>query len=136
MRPPAQLPGVSGDLVGGKVVHDRYIAGPERRHKKLLHVGEEGFAVHRAIEHQRSDQPVMAENRDQRGRLPVPVRHGAHQAVTPETAPKPASHVRGGPGLVQEDQLRGIELRLLLGPAGAGFRDVRAILLGRAENFF
>jgi hypothetical protein len=47
-----------------------------------------------------------------------------------------AGHVRLGPGLVDEDQARGVDLPLALSPAPAVAAHVRPILLTRDERLF
>jgi hypothetical protein len=49
-------------------------------------------------------------------------------AGTPAIA---ARHVRGGPGLVDEDQAVGIESRLAADEHAPGLGDIRAVLFGR-----
>jgi hypothetical protein len=47
-----------------------------------------------------------------------------------------ARHVGGSPGLVDEDELFGIEIELAVEPGFAPFQDVGAILLGRVRGLF
>ena len=42
------------DAMGGQVVHDDDIAGPQGRGEDLFDVGPEGVAIHRSLEHHRS----------------------------------------------------------------------------------
>src|SRR3954454_10209917 len=48
----------------------------------------------------------------------------------------PARHVGRGPGLVDEDEARGIEVELALEPGLAPLQDVGAVLLGRLRRLF
>ena len=44
------------DLVSWQIVHDDDVAGPQLGNERLFDIGEEGLAVHRAVEdHGRSD---------------------------------------------------------------------------------
>src|SRR5215213_8081955 len=57
----------------------------------------------------------------------------------PQTACAPAiapRHVRGGPGLVDEDQVLGIESGLAADEHAPGLGDIRAVLLGRVQGLF
>jgi len=47
-----------------------------------------------------------------------------------------ARHVGGGPGLVDEDELRRIEIELAVEPGLAARHDVGAFLLGRVRGLF
>jgi len=64
------------------------------------------------------------------------MRYGADHAITSGSAPEAPYHVGRGPGLVQEHQLGGIELGLLLRPVGAVLGHVGAILFGGVQQFF
>lgn len=46
------------------------------------------------------------------------------------------SHLRGRGGLVDEDQLLWIEMKLAVKPGQAAAQDVSALLLGGARRFF
>src|SRR3954453_11939678 len=54
-------------------------------------------------------------------------------ARTPAIA---ARHIRGGPGLVDEDQALGIESGLAADEHAPGLGDIRAVLLGRVQGVF
>lgn len=47
-----------------------------------------------------------------------------------------AGHVGRGPGLVDEDELRRVEVRLRLEPVAALLQDVRAVLFDRVTGLF
>lgn len=120
-------------LVRRKIVHDDDVAPGQRWDQHLLDVGDEHLAVDRAAEHTRSGQPIRAEARDERGRVPVPVWRGVDKAMTRAAAAVKPDHVGFRPGLVDEYQPAGMETRLFLAPLRACPRDVGPILFGRAE---
>src|SRR5215204_2852834 len=63
------------------------------------------------------------------------VRHAGPQALAAERSSIPPGHVRRGPGLVDEDEARGVEIKLLVEPDGAsGCRAFPA--RRRARSFF
>src|SRR3954454_22615758 len=94
------------------------------------------LAVDSALEHVRDTDPGRAQAGNRRGQLPVTVRDGSPQpqaARTPAIAPR---HVRGGPGLVDEDQAIGVESGLAANEHTSGLGDIRAVLLGRVQGLF
>jgi len=58
------------------------------------------------------------------------------QTLAAMSATVPARHVGGGPGLVNEDQALGVEIKLPFEPGLALLRDVGATLLGRVRGLF
>src|SRR5881275_703375 len=64
------------------------------------------------------------------------VRHARPQALATERSSVPPGHVRGGPGLVDKDQARGVEIELLVEPLLTSPQDVRPLLLGRVRGLF
>ena len=64
------------------------------------------------------------------------VRHAGPQALAAERSSVPPGHVRGGPGLVDEDQARGVELELLVEPLLPSSQDIRPVLFGRVRGLF
>src|SRR3954453_7124793 len=64
------------------------------------------------------------------------VRDSSPQSQTARTSTIAPRHVRGGPGLVDEDQAIGIERRLAADKQVPGLGDIRAVLLGRVQGLF
>ena len=79
-------------LVRGQIVHDDDVAGLESGNEDLDDVGEEALAVDRAVEQAGRREAIVAERRDERQRLPTPVRH-----LIPETMAARASSPRAVP---------------------------------------
>jgi len=48
-----------------EIVHRDDLAGRKRRHHTLFEIGEADFAVHRAIDHEGSAHPVLAQAGDE-----------------------------------------------------------------------
>ena len=118
------------------MVHDHDVAGLEGRRQGRLDIGEEAFAVDRAVEDARGGDPVVAERGEEGRGLPVAVGDGGDD---PLTAPGPAvaaRHVGRGPGLVDEHQAFRADRRLSLPPGDPRSSDVRALLLGRVLGLF
>ncbi len=64
------------------------------------------------------------------------VREAHAQPFAPAAAAVRARHVRRGPGLVDEYQPAGVEVRLRLKPGSALSQDARAVLLDRVAGLF
>lgn len=89
----------SRPLVARQVVH---------HHRASARFGQclERVAVDRAGERRRAAHLCMAQRRDQRDGLPVPVRDGGDQPLAPRSPPTRPSRVRFGPCIVDEHTLR------------------------------
>jgi hypothetical protein len=61
-------------------------------------------------------------------------RDAGPQPFTFGSAAVASRHVGGGPGLVDENELFGIEIELAVEPGFAPFQNVGAILLGRVRG--
>ena len=64
------------------------------------------------------------------------MRHAGSQALAPGRSSVAASHVGRGPGLVDEDEARRVEIKLLLEPLLPSSQDIRPVLLGRMCSLF
>jgi hypothetical protein len=64
------------------------------------------------------------------------MRHNADQPLTTQRASARAGHVRRCPGLIEKHQLGAVEFGHSLGPCGARFGDVGAVLFGGSQAFF
>ena len=64
------------------------------------------------------------------------VRNADPEALAPEAAPMASRHVGFRPGLVEEDQARGVEVDLPLEPGLASAQDVGTSLLARMGSLF
>jgi hypothetical protein len=125
-----------GDLVGTEIVHDDDVATCQRGNQHLLDIGKERLAVDRSIEHARGDQAILAQAGYEGGGLPVPMGYCINQSVAHRGPAIEPDHVGLGPGLIDEDQLACVQLRLVLAPFRPGLGDVRSILLGGPERLF
>ena len=78
----------------------------------------------------------MAQSGEERQRLPVTMRNFGDEAFATQDAAVGAGHVRFGPGLIDEDEARGIERPLMPPPPEPPARNVRSILLAGVQAFF
>ena len=124
------------DAMGRKVVHDNNITGREFRHEHLCDIGAECIAIHRSIDQPWCGNSTDAQPRSEGGGLPMAVRHGRLTAFAARRTAIKTRHLRRCPGLVDEDELRGIEAGLPLKPSLTGTLYVRSLLLGGMRNLF
>src|SRR3984885_5294012 len=116
-------------------VQNDNITWPQRRDQNLFNIGEEQFAIDRAVEDAGCGHAIAAKSTNDSRCLPVTMRHRIDRPfATWSAAIKP--HIRLGPGLINENQLAGAPARLLLTPFGTSFGDIRPVLLGRSEGLF
>ena len=123
-------------FVAAEVVHDDDVAGLQRGHEDLRHVGKKALCVDRAVEYARCADAVMAQACKKRQRLPVAMRNLRDQPLAARSPPMRSGHVGLGPGLVDEDQTLGIELSLMPPPSQPPARNVGPILLAGVQAFF
>jgi len=64
------------------------------------------------------------------------VRHAGPQSFAARRPAVATRHVRRCPGLIDEDELLGIEIELTVKPFLAPLQDVGTILLGRVRSLF
>ena len=122
--------------MAGQVVHDDDVALAQFRDKDALDIGLEGVAVDWTIENERRDHAAGGQAGDESRRFPVAVRDADTQALATAAAAVGARHFGRSPGLVDEDQTFGIEVKLAFEPGLAPLQNVGAVLLGRVRRLF
>jgi len=125
-----------GRLVGAEIVHDDDVAGFERRHELLLDIGLEALAVDRPIEDARGGKAIDPQGSQEGQRAPMSVRSKAAQALAFRSPPPQRRHVGLDPGLIDEDQLAGIETGLPGAPTLSAAGNVGARLFKGEQRFF
>jgi len=60
--------------VAAEIVHDDDVTLPQRGHENFFDVGPKAFAVDRSLDQPWRDDPIMAQGRQERRRLPATVR--------------------------------------------------------------
>jgi hypothetical protein len=88
------------------------------------------------IEHEGCEHAAQAQRGDGGRGLPVAVRHADAQALPVRGAAMAAGHVGLRPGLVDEDQPRGVEVGLGVEPGLPAYQDVGTILLAGVRGLF
>jgi hypothetical protein len=122
--------------VAAEVVHDHDVAWAQRRDQHLPDVGEEAVAVDRPVDDHGRVHAGEPETGDEGGGAPMAMGNADAQALAPRCAAAKACHLGVQPGLVDEDQAFGIQIRLRLEPGDARRCDVRAVLLVCVADFF
>jgi hypothetical protein len=123
-------------FVAAEIVHDDDVARQKRWHEDLLDIRQEASAIDRTVKDARRIDPVGAQRCEEGERPPFAERHLGKEAAAPRASSMQARHVGLGPGLVDEDEPRRIELSLVLLPALTPPFDVGPILLGGVQAFF
>ncbi len=122
--------------MGGQVVHDHGIAGRRFRRQDMGHVGADGVVVDRPVEQHRGARAIETQADGDAGGLPRGMGHaGAAMLASRDPSPQPGQLGRGA-GLIDENELRGIEIGQAVGPSLAAGRDIRPLLLGGVRGLF
>ena len=122
--------------MAAEIVHDHDVAWAEAWHQDLLDVGEEAFAVDRAIEDARCCDLADPQGGEEGQGLPVAM---GNPRLEPLAAPAPAaqgSHVGLDPCFVDEHQPRGLDACLDPVPPKALAGNVRPFRLLGVKAFF
>ena len=125
-----------GPLWLERLSHDHDVALRERGRERFLHPFLERGCVDRSVEGFLRHEARQAQAGDQRDGLVMAVRNSGSQPSTAPTASAFAHHVRGGPGLVDEHQLRRIEVELPREPGPTLRQNVRAPLFLGMRSLF
>ena len=132
---PDHLPD-GGRLMRAEVVHDNDVAGLEHRHELLLDIGPEALAIDRPVENAWRGEAVEPQGTQEGQRTPMPVGRKGTQAFALRPPASERGHVGLDPGLIDEDQLVGIEARLPGTPTPPAACDVGTRLLKGEQRFF
>jgi hypothetical protein len=125
-----------GLFVDGEVVEDDDVAGSQRRHEHLLHVGAKTGIINRAIEDGRCRQAVEAQRRHDGVRLPMTARRVVAQARPARAASVAAEQVSGDAAFIEKHRLARVPQGLPRLPPPAGVGDIRPTLFGGVYGFF
>ena len=122
--------------MGWEIIEHDDIAAPEGRGEHVPDVDPEGVAIHGPVEHPGRGQPREAQAGDEGHGLPVAEGRAVPAALADRRPAIKARHLGADAGLVEEDQAMWIDKGLGRPPQLAAGRDVRPVLLGRAQGFF
>ena len=104
------------NLVGGQVVHDDDIPGPQGRDQNLFDIGEEGGTSHGAVQrHGRGDagQPEAA---NEGCRFRMTMRHWRATPLAPRGPAIHPGHLGRCAAFINKDKLFRVEIRLTIEP--------------------
>ena len=133
---PGDHGGDGGAFVAAEVIHHDGVTRPEGGSEALFGVGREHLGIDWSVDHHGREDAAPAHGGNQGGGLPSAVRDLGDEPLAASAATMGPRHVGLGPGLVDEDQLVGRQLRLLCAKRLPGPRDVRTVLLGGVQRFF
>lgn len=123
-------------LVGAEVVENDDIARPEGWREDFLDICDEESAIHRAIDHPRRVDPVMAERADESERLPMPEWSAGLESLAFWPPASERRHIGFHPGFVDENKAFWVNPVLMLFPARPFACNVGPILLRWQDCFF
>jgi len=99
-------------FVAAEIVQDDDVARSEHWNELLFDIGSKALAVDRAIEDAGGGQAIVAQRPEERQRPPAALWCEAAQALALRPPATKRCHIGLDPGLVEEDQMLGIEARL------------------------
>jgi len=119
------------DLVSGNIVQKDDLTPLQSWSEDLFDVGEEVGSIHRAIQHKRGRDAIIAQPAYESRCFPVAVWHLINEPFALRSPAIEAGHLGGGGGgLIDEDKLLRIKGWLFLPQGLTGRSDVRSILFG------
>ena len=124
------------DFMTGQIVHNDAVARLERGGENLFDIGDEAWAIDRAVEDGGGGELVRPQGGNDGRGLPVAVGDFRDEAGATATAAIAPGHLRLERGLVQEDEPVPIEVGGLGTPALPGRPDIRSVLFGGVQDFF
>lgn len=123
-------------LAAGEIVHDDDVVLVHFRDQHRADVGFKGIAVDGTVKHEGRGDAGVAQTHDEGGGLPVAKEDARAQPLAhrrPAIAPR---HVGGAPGLIDEDQVRGIKIELVVELRFAPLADIWPLSLGGVGCLF
>ena len=109
---------------------------PQCGDQELLDPSQEAAAVDGAVQDAGGANAIGAQTGDKRQGLPVAMRDFGDQPLAARAPAPDRRHVRLGPGLIDKDQARCINLSLVALPELPLARHVRTVLLAGVQGFF
>src|SRR6476661_2850419 len=126
----------AGHFMSWQIIHDDDVAATEGSCEALFDVRQEDGAVHRSINHEGSDNPVVAQPGDESHCFPMSMWNRCDQPLPARATTSEPHHVCAGSGLVDKHQPSGVKHALLSSPTSAGASDIGSFLLCRVQAFF
>ena len=123
-------------FVATEIVEDDDVALLEGRYQDLLHVGPKALAVDRPVDDAGRVDAIAAQRGEEGYGSPTSLRHFAQELLAARCPAAQRRHVGLSPGLIDEDEPRGIKPALICLPPLTPSRHVGTILLGGEQCFF
>jgi len=119
------------DLVSGNIVQKDDLTLLQSWSKDLFDIGQEVGSIHRAIQHKRSGDAIVAQPAYESRCFPVAVWHFINEPFALRRPAIEAGHLGGGGGLIDEDKSFRIKGFLFFPQGLTGRGDVGPVLFGR-----
>ena len=123
-------------FVATKIVQHHDVAMTQCWDQALLDPGQKAAAVDGAIQDAGGANAIGAQTGDKGQGLPMAMRDFGDQPLATRAPAPDWCHVRLGPGLVDKDQPRGVNLVLVALPELPLARHVRTVLFAGVQAFF
>ncbi len=123
-------------FVAAEVVDDDDIARLKGGDEHLLDIGQKGLAIDWAVDDAGRVDAIVAQRGQEGQRPPAALGNLGDQPFAAQRPSMAAGHIGLGPGLVDEDETRGIKLVLIPFPLCPPPCDVGTILFAGAQAFF
>ena len=123
-------------FVAAEVVDDDDIARLKGGDEHLLDIGQKGLAIDWAVDDAGRVDAIVAQRGQKGQRPPAALGNLGDQPFAAQRPSMAAGHIGLGPGLVDEDETRGIKLVLIPFPLCPPPCDVGTILFAGAQAFF
>lgn len=122
--------------MAAEIVHDNDVARLENRNQLLFDIGAKALAVDRSVEDTGCSQPILPQGPGECQRAPMAVRRKRSQTLAFWSPPPDGCHIGLDPGLIDEDQSVGIEVRLQGFPSLSSASNISTSLLKGEQRFF
>ena len=118
------------NLVRGNIVQKDDLLLLQGWSENLFDIGQEVGAVHRAIQHKRGGNAIMAQPAYESRGFPVAVRYLINEPFALRSPAIEAGHLGGGSSLIDEDKFLRIKGQLFFLQGFTGRGDVGPVLFG------
>lgn len=122
--------------MSGQIVQDNDVVWFQTGDENPLDIRKEDFAIHGAVDDERSDDAIVAQSGKKRCCLPVSVGNFADDALSARAAGSRTRKVGGHSGFVKKNQACLVQRRLPGPPFFAGLCHVWPVLLAGVFRFF
>ena len=120
-------------LMGGEIVHHDYVSGLQLRTQRLFEEGQEDIAIGSRLDHHAGHPSGSADGAQYGQCAPVAIGDTFADSLPTASSTIASGHLRGYTALVEEDQLRRIDLTCFRKPFDSRGAGRFSILFGGME---